>query len=47
MAIHYDENLYKTWTMSPPLIFVAFFDFFCVYSVGIDLRASMGQRISG
>ena len=19
MAIHYDENLYKTWTMSPPL----------------------------
>ena len=21
MAIHYDENLYKTWTMSPPLNF--------------------------
>ena len=20
MAIHYDENLYKTWTMSPPLM---------------------------
>ena len=26
MAIHYDENLYKTWTMSPPLVGRALFN---------------------
>ena len=50
MAIHYDENLYKTWTMSPPLeksIFVSQFLSGIKFKGGKAGPDKLGRWLSG